>query len=98
MESSKPVQQALANALARLDSQTRAQQEELPEAGDFERCPEVRLGDAVLQLLRQNLAELLEESRLAAEEEVRQNLEHKRKWDWRQKTQVAPGTRRVRPA
>lgn len=86
VESSKPVQQALANALARLDSQTRAQQEELPEAGDFERCPEVRLGDAVLQLLRQNLAELLEESRLAAEEEVRQNLEHKRKWDWRQKT------------
>lgn len=85
VETAKPVQQALASALARLDSQTRAQQEELPDAGDFERCTETRLGDAVLQLLRQNLVELLEESRVSAEEEVRQNLEHKRKWDWQQK-------------
>ena len=85
-ESSKPVQQAIANALARLQSQSVAQQQELPDVPPFERCEEVELGEATLQLLRQNLQELLEESRLAAEQEISDNREHKNKWDWRQRT------------
>lgn len=84
-ETSKPVQQALASAMARLDSQSSAEEQVLPEAGDYERCPDVELGAATLDLLRRNLTELLEESRLSAEEEIRGNLEHKRKWDWQQK-------------
>ncbi|MBB4867653.1 hypothetical protein HNP46_006572 [Pseudomonas nitritireducens] len=85
VEGAKPVQQALANALARLDSQATAEQQALPEAGEFECYPDVQLGDPVLQLLRKSLQELLEEKRLAAEEEIRSNREEKRKWDWRQK-------------
>ncbi|MDP9940536.1 DUF4132 domain-containing protein [Ectopseudomonas alcaliphila] len=85
IESSKPVQQALGNALARLQSQSAAQQQELPDAPPFERCEEYELGEATLQLLRQNLRELLEENRIGAEEEIRQNREHKQKWDWRQR-------------
>lgn len=85
-ETSRPVRQALSNALARLQSQSNAQQQEMPAAPPFEPSAEFELGDATLQLLRQNLQELLEESRIDAEEEIRQNREHKHKWDWRQKT------------
>lgn len=85
VETSKPVQQALNNAIARLQSQSNAQQQEMPDAPPFERSAEFELGDATLQLLRQNLTELLEESRIGAEEEASTNREHNRKWDWRQK-------------
>ncbi|KAF1072120.1 MAG: hypothetical protein GAK45_00298 [Pseudomonas citronellolis] len=86
VETSKPVLQALSNALARLTSQVNAQaQQALPDIPPVSPCAEVALGEPTLELLRQNLAELLEDSKLAAEEEIRQNREQKRQWDWRQK-------------
>lgn len=76
-ESSKPVQQAIRNALARLQAADAAGSVELPEPPPLPEVAEVQLGAGAIELLLSNRAELLERLRQGAEEEDRANLTEK---------------------
>lgn len=83
-ESSKPVQQAIRAALNRLGAADAAQDQPLPPAPEWTPFTGEPLGDEVLQLLRANLAELLEHARTEADKEQEDNKTAQYKSTWRQ--------------
>ncbi|MES2889404.1 MAG: DUF4132 domain-containing protein [Pseudomonadota bacterium] len=84
-EASKPVQQAIRSALTRLDAAGDASALELPEPAPWQSYPDTPLGDDALALLKANLAELTERSRVAAEKERNDDQAKMHNWTWAQK-------------
>ncbi len=84
VESSKPVQQSIRAALNRLGAADAAQDQPLPPGPEWTPFTGEPLGDGVLQLLRANLAELLERARTEADKEQEDNKTAQYKSTWRQ--------------
>lgn len=81
-EASKPVQQAIRNALSRTRAAGDAAGIALPEPPPPPGLVETRIADDALELLLANRDELLERLRLAAEKEEEANREAKRPTSW----------------
>ncbi len=82
-ESSKPVQQALRSALSRLGAVEDAGEQALPPAPPWQPFEDVPLDDGVLTLLRANLATLLQQAQVDADEEALFNQANKLNYHWR---------------
>ena len=83
-ETAKTVQQALQQALARIDAETGAQAMSLPEAVEFTPLPDVVLPASTLQILLNNHQELLASSKEAAKLESAFNKERGVAMNWQQ--------------
>lgn len=83
-ETSKPLQQALRDALARLDAAQDAQEMTLPEPPAWTPIPDTLLGGDALALLLANRAQWIEDARLLAQEEIDQNEGRVQKDFWYQ--------------
>ena len=84
VETSKPVQAALRNALSWLGAASDAGASQLPAAPLPPAPPATRLGDDALQLLRANHAALLAKYRIDAQREREENQLGKHKYKWQQ--------------
>ena len=84
VETSKPVQAALRNALSWLGAASDAGASQLPVAPLPPAPPATRLGDDALQLLRANHATLLAKYRIDAQQEREDNQSGKHKYKWQQ--------------
>jgi hypothetical protein len=82
-ESSKPVQQAIRNALSRLQATDDAGSLELPAPPPLPELREVQLDAGAIELLLSNRAELLERLRKGADDEAQENLTAKHKYHFR---------------
>jgi hypothetical protein len=83
-ESSKPVQQSIRNAIARLQAAEEAGELQLPEPPPLPPEPQQVLGDDVLDVLLKNRDELLERFRKGAEAEIESNRTAKFKYRYQQ--------------
>jgi hypothetical protein len=79
---SKTVQQAIRNALSRLQAAEDAGTLELPPAPPWEALEDALLGEDAVTLLMANRVELLEKNRKAAENEVEQNKTRQYQSNW----------------
>ncbi|MBY0243349.1 MAG: DUF4132 domain-containing protein [Burkholderiaceae bacterium] len=83
-ESSKPVQQTIRNAIARLQAAEEASDAALPEPPPLPPEPQQVLGDDVLDVLLKNRDELLERLRKGAEAEIESNRSASYKYRFQQ--------------
>lgn len=80
-ETSKPVQQAVREAVAALVATT-ASDTALPEPPPFERYADEPLGEAAVEVLRRNLADCVRDAEQEALREEERNRTSKHRYDW----------------